>query len=86
MTDGFTPTEVRILNVLSDGEAHTRKELMGCLNDELTGFGTLAVHIHGLRKKLRERGEFVVTERPGRSPVMFRHVILLRRMTFSASV
>lgn len=45
-------TQQRILDVLSDGEQHTREELMGCLYDELGTLRNLSTHISILRAYL----------------------------------
>ncbi len=48
----FTPTERRIVSLLSDGYAHTAKELFGLLDDELAGRTAVAVHVCNIRSKL----------------------------------
>ena len=72
----FTPTQLRILQVLSDGLQHTRAELIACLCDDLCGKGVVATHLTYLRAKLRPMGQDVVCEAVGRS-VKYRHVRLL---------
>jgi DNA-binding response OmpR family regulator len=71
----LTKTEEAILVMLSDGLSHTRKELMGCLWDELAGRGALQVHILNLRKKL-PAGEAIVCTARGRT-FGYQHVRLL---------
>lgn len=61
----FTPTQQRILAVLEDGYAHPLKELQACLDDELAGNGTFAVHLHSIRKILRQRGEDIIAKHNG---------------------
>ena len=53
----FTPIQRAMLKVLSDGREHTRKELHKCLSDELGPLTNIAVHLTGIRKVLRPRGE-----------------------------
>lgn len=78
MTVTLTPTEQRIINLLSDGYPHHRLDLMALLNDDMTSFKTLAVHIFNLRKKLRPTGEDIITEVVNpRTHVHFRLVRLL---------
>lgn len=48
----FTPTERRIMTLLSDGYAHTSKELFGLLDDELAGRTAVAAHVSKIRDKL----------------------------------
>jgi hypothetical protein len=58
----FTPTEERILYVLSDGLGHTRDELLAVLEDDQAGPKAVAMHITRMRVKLRRRGETVTNE------------------------
>jgi DNA-binding response OmpR family regulator len=62
-SNGFTPTERRILDVLADEQRHTFEELWGCLNDELAGRNTLSVHLSGLREKLKTKGRNIISIR-----------------------
>ncbi len=48
----LTPTQERLLGVLSDGQPHSAEQLMLCLNDELADRKLLHVHLVYLRKKL----------------------------------
>lgn len=72
----FTPTQARILAVLSDGLPHTPEELVGCLWDEMTSVKTVRVHIHAIRKILRPAGQDIVCEYIRRD-CLYRHVRLL---------
>lgn len=59
----FTPTQQRILAVLADGEAHTRSELLLCVDPE--GFAVpvnLQNHISSIRKILRPAGQDIICE------------------------
>lgn len=71
----FTPTEERILAVLSDGFPHHRDQLKDCL-DELASFADLANHLCRLRAKLKLRGRSVICELRGKA-IMYRQVILI---------
>ena len=85
----FTPTQVRMLQVLSDGEPHTYQELHNCLRDELSYKGNMYCHITILRKKLlRETPkQTIICEVNGgwRRERMYRHVILLSKSPTSVS-
>jgi hypothetical protein len=59
----FTPTQQRMMNVLSDGLPHSLKELVACLDYELASPRGVAVHITFLRRKLRPIGQDVSCER-----------------------
>jgi DNA-binding response OmpR family regulator len=49
----LTPTERRLLALLSDGCPHRREELLACLYDDYSpSVLTLNVHLCNLRKKL----------------------------------
>lgn len=58
----LTPTEKRIVDLLSDGQAHSQQELVTCLPDELSDKAALGVHLTFLRKKLRTVGRAIRTE------------------------
>ncbi len=73
----FTPTQQRIIDVLSDGKPHSRKELKGCLPDELAELKTVNVHIAHIRVKLRPIGEDIICEMGSMYQLGFRHVRLL---------
>lgn len=70
---GFTPTEVRILNVLADGQPHPVAELMKCLDDELAERVNLQMHISRIRKKLAPVGQWIVCQ-VGEGPRSYRHI------------
>lgn len=69
----FTPTEQRIVDMLSDGLPHSREELVGTI-DELATRKNLQVHITRIRNKLRPIGEDVVCEAVS---LRYRHVRLI---------
>lgn len=74
--NGYTPTEQRILTVLSDGQAHPRKELLACLNDDMAVAHTLRHHIRNIRRKLPE-GQTIVFEVGFQFKPYYRHIRLL---------
>ena len=74
--NGFTPTQLKMLSILSDGMPHTRQELHSCLPDELGPLSNIRIHIHNIRKSLRSKGEDIVCETTGRA-LFYRHVRLL---------
>lgn len=69
----FTPTEQRMLKILSDGFPHHKSELQACLYDEES---TIRQHIYNIRAKLRPRGEDIVCELRLHG-IHYRHVRLL---------
>lgn len=58
--NGFTPTEQRIIDVLSDGMRHKQDELLKCIEDELATPSNLYSHISRIRKKIHPIGRDVV--------------------------
>lgn len=61
----YTPTQARILKVLSDGLSHTKTELKGCIDDELAEMdSTIENHIHKLRKVLPRGQDIISKKRP----------------------
>ena len=81
MTTGYTPTEQRILDVLSDGEAHRADELFACLCDDCGGDRenlrkNLAVILFNLRRKMKPTGRTILSEWNNRR-AFYRHVRLL---------
>lgn len=72
----FSPTQTRMLILLSDGRPHTKEELHGCLWDELSKKSAINYHLLLLRKLLRTRGEDIICEFSRRRRV-YRHVRLL---------
>lgn len=58
----FTPTEQRMLKILSDGFPHHKSELQVCLPDNLGDITNIRAHLSFLRKKLRPKGEDILCE------------------------
>lgn len=73
MSNGYTPTEERILEVLNDGHRHSREELVAVLPDEAAN--SLQMHISNIRKKMPV-GYTIVCEYVSKKG-MYRHVRLL---------
>ena len=60
---GLTPTQRRMLTVLADGLSHSAQELHACLADDQQPVCHIHVHITGMRKLLRPRGEELICQR-----------------------
>jgi len=58
----LTATERRLFQMFSDGEPHTKAELITCLNDELADCHAMQLHLTRMRPKIREQGLLVVTQ------------------------
>lgn len=56
----FTPTQVAIVRMLSDGESHAVKDVLSVLNDELASKNALQFHISAIRKKIAPYGHDIV--------------------------
>lgn len=50
----FSPTHLRIMRILEDGERHTRAEIRQCLLDDQALEGTISKHIQDMRKVLAD--------------------------------
>lgn len=72
----YTPTEKRMLELLSDGKPHTRKEMHGCLWDEHSELTAIQIHISKIRHKLLTKGETIICELSGYR-ICYRHVRLI---------
>ena len=60
--NGFTPTQRRLLDVLSDGEVHDRDELVACLEDGLSVWRNVNPHLIAIRKKLRPNRQDIICQ------------------------
>ena len=58
----LAPTEERFLDMLNDGQRHTKQELHGLLWDEQSNMRTVSCWIVRLRRKLRPLGRDIVCE------------------------
>lgn len=56
----MTRTQQRIYKLLSDWKPHTRKELHGCLPDELSSEKTVSYHVSKIRKHIKPKGQDIV--------------------------
>lgn len=54
----MTPTQARIMALLSDGELHRREEIRRLLPDDLGAVSNIKAHISALRRRLRP-GEYI---------------------------
>lgn len=72
----FTPTEKRILHLLSDSEPHVTAEMMECLYDELSTMFALHMAVNRLNKKLIHRRQQVIRQDIN-NRIYYRHVRLL---------
>lgn len=80
MTDGvrFTPTEQRIVDLLSDGRYHTLEEMRRVMGDELADTCTVTVHLFRIRKKIKPHHQAILREKTGPDNVFrYRHVRIL---------
>lgn len=57
-----TPTQQRMLALLSDGNAHTVHELRDCLFDEMGELSNVRAHVSGLRRRVEPLGLVIVCE------------------------
>lgn len=80
---GLTPTERCIMERLSDGQPHTRRELHECLPDDLGALGNIKTHISNIRKKLPRAEEIVCVLH--KRTICYRHVMVLGVRTFEGS-
>jgi DNA-binding CsgD family transcriptional regulator len=76
VSDNYTPTEQRIVDLLSDGMPHKREELHACLSDDLASRTAVQMHVSNIRKRIRVRGEEIICEYYHRN-LYYRHVRLL---------
>lgn len=77
----MTPTEIRMLEALQDGEPHSIDELAACLpNNEDWEEETVHVHISNLRKHLRQHDQDIVRVRVNKI-VKYMHVVRLCFLT-----
>lgn len=72
----FTATQIKILNVLSDGMPHRFEELQACLPDDMSGIDALRTMLSRIRAKIRPRGEDIICQHLNHSH-RYRHVRLL---------
>ena len=51
-----------MLEVLSDGKPHTKRELHACLNDNLSPLCNVYAHIKAINDKLKQHEQRVIAE------------------------
>jgi hypothetical protein len=56
MNQKYTPTQTKIMSLLSDGVAHTMDEVREKLEDPLMGRNSVSFHFVKLRKLLHPKG------------------------------
>jgi len=56
----YTPTEARLVDMLSDGKPHSRRELLTCIDDDQAVFSNLRWHLCSVRKKVKPLGEDIL--------------------------
>lgn len=64
----FTPTQIRILDVLADGEQHKTQELLKAI-DDLADTNGLAQHMSNLRSKIYASGYLIAAHSAGKAGV-----------------
>jgi DNA-binding response OmpR family regulator len=74
----YTPTEERILRVLSDGLPHSHDDLRELLCDDMAVKRTINTHVSNIRRKLKPLGQTIVCEYI-RKRQHYRHIVLLNQ-------
>ena len=74
--NGYTATQVRMLEILKDGRRHSYEELHGCLGDELAPVTAIFNHLSRMRPHLQAKGQDVICEFFERKR-WYRHIVLL---------
>lgn len=64
----FTPTQQKIMDLLSDGKPHAKDEIRECLWDTMTELRNVHVHITNLRTILRPWGYIITIKFKTRIP------------------
>ena len=64
----FTPTQQRIMDLLSDGESHAKGEVRTCLWDDLGAMKNIHPHIVAIRKAIRPLGYIITIQFRARTP------------------
>ena len=72
----LTPTQQKIIDLLSDGLKHSREELHNLINPNANK-SNVHIHISQLRKLLLSRGEDIAGEVGFGMRITYRHVRLL---------
>tara|TARA_R110002020_G_scaffold376130_3_gene587293 strand:+ start:18703 stop:18954 length:252 start_codon:yes stop_codon:yes gene_type:complete len=72
----FTPSQEKILEMLSDGKPHTKYQLKLTYGDEFTSCASLKNLIKKIRKQLRPKGQDILCEYANRT-IHYRWVRLI---------
>jgi hypothetical protein len=75
---GYSVTQKKIMDVLSDGHPHSMESLRSCLWDELGSRYNVARHITRIRRIIEPHGEDIICQYLNMG-YYYRHVILLNR-------
>lgn len=59
----MAPVQQCMLDILSDGQYHTARELHACLYDSLSPVRNIRYHLTLIRRALRPRGRGIICER-----------------------
>lgn len=65
----FTSTQLRILDVLRDGEPHHKREIHACLPDDLASINAVHFHVSTIRGKIRDAGYLIMIQFQGYTPL-----------------
>lgn len=74
--NGFTDTQQRLFDVVSDGLPHPRDELLKAMNDSEATYRNVSWHLVDLRKYLRPKGLDIICELRNRG-IYYRYVRLM---------
>lgn len=61
----FTTTQLKMLDVLRDGEPHHKRELHACLPDDLAAMNAVHFHISTIRNLIRDAGYLIMIQFQG---------------------
>lgn len=76
MAAKLTPTQQRMLALLSDGRPHARQELHALLCDDLGRLSNIQPHLSHIRKAIRPKGHAIVCEIVEQRQVYYRRANL----------
>lgn len=75
-TNGFSPIQMRMIEILADGQPHHRDQLFECMENPMNSRAALWFHLGVIRKHLRPRGQNIICELIHRA-IYYRHVQLI---------
>lgn len=73
----WTPTQVRMLQVLRDGRQHRKEELHACLNDDMGPLTNIRAHITAINEKLRKYEQTILCVQINGNSVRYQWVRLI---------